>query len=103
MQVLLYYRIYPKDRTIFKAIVSASILQVSKLHPVDLVRPIGCTNLVSLWFVYWITQSHNYHPRALDLLHTSMAAAANWSYLIDNFGNDAISDHITWYVYTCAL
>ncbi|KAH8099874.1 hypothetical protein BXZ70DRAFT_941624 [Cristinia sonorae] len=32
----------------------------------------------------------------LDLLHTTMASAANWTYLIDNFGNDEISDHITW-------
>ncbi|TCD66512.1 hypothetical protein EIP91_001288 [Steccherinum ochraceum] len=32
----------------------------------------------------------------VDLLHTSMASAANWEYLIENFGNDSIADHITW-------
>ncbi|TCD64938.1 hypothetical protein EIP91_003435 [Steccherinum ochraceum] len=32
---------------------------------------------------------------ALDLLHTAMASAAVWVYLIENFGGD-ISDHITW-------
>ncbi|THH01391.1 hypothetical protein EW026_g1295 [Hermanssonia centrifuga] len=32
----------------------------------------------------------------VDLLHTLMASAANWSYLIVNFGFVDINDHITW-------
>ncbi|THH28664.1 hypothetical protein EUX98_g5517 [Antrodiella citrinella] len=58
MQVILYYRIYPKDRFAYKFAVAL------------------------IW--------------ALDLLHTSMASAATWTYLIDNFGNELITDHITW-------
>lgn len=32
----------------------------------------------------------------LDLLHTSMALAANWTYLIEHFGHDPVLDYITW-------
>ncbi|CAL1715681.1 unnamed protein product [Somion occarium] len=32
---------------------------------------------------------------AMDLLHTAMASAANWTYLIDHFGDESISDFIT--------
>ncbi|THH18902.1 hypothetical protein EUX98_g8880 [Antrodiella citrinella] len=34
----------------------------------------------------------------LDLLHSVMVSAANWSYLIDNFGNPNVADTIFWSV-----
>ncbi|CAL1717269.1 unnamed protein product [Somion occarium] len=34
----------------------------------------------------------------LDILHTIMISMANWQYLIDNFGNNDISDTIVWTV-----
>ncbi|KAI0077460.1 hypothetical protein K474DRAFT_1707336 [Panus rudis PR-1116 ss-1] len=66
MQVILYYRIYPKDRVRLKSMVA----------------------------LIWV----------LDLLHTCMACAALWFYLIDHFGDEGVSDYITWSVgFTVAL
>ncbi|OCH90516.1 hypothetical protein OBBRIDRAFT_793177 [Obba rivulosa] len=35
---------------------------------------------------------------AIDFVHAIMACAANWTYLIENFGNLDVSTHITWSV-----
>lgn len=37
-------------------------------------------------------------PRFLDILHTAMIAATNWDIFISNWGNNAILDHISWWV-----
>ena len=36
--------------------------------------------------------------RALDTVHTIMASASNWTYLIRHFSDEAVSDRITWCV-----
>ncbi|KAH8099889.1 hypothetical protein BXZ70DRAFT_1008862 [Cristinia sonorae] len=58
MQVLIYYRLYPKDLTRIKLIVG------------------------TIWLI--------------DTTHAVMVTMSNWSYLIENFGNTAISDKIFW-------
>ncbi|TCD65580.1 hypothetical protein EIP91_002464 [Steccherinum ochraceum] len=60
MQVLLYFRLYPKDLTRIKMIV------------------------LCIWL--------------LDLVHSILVSTANWTYLIDNYGNSNISDTIFWSV-----
>ena len=59
---------------------------------------LGGFYLASIHIRLDLSQNLRWCRRALDIVHTIMASASNWTYLIRHFGNDAVSDRITWCV-----
>ena len=97
MQLVFYFRLYPRDALRIKSMVRV-VGRVGcgvHLYMEKFRGRLGYVDMVRSYLVPRLQQAHM-RFRVLDMFHTTMIYLACWDYLITNWARDAIFDYIPW-------